>query len=74
MTVPAYLQNQGVTEAEYVEGEVGDIRGQGGLGAIGIIVIYIATVVRGGKDRIQAEKRARITRAEKAKAKAEAGA
>lgn len=74
VTVPPYLQNQGVTEAEYVEGEVGDIRGQGGLGAIGIIVIYIATVVRGGKDRIQAEKRARITRAEKAKAKAEAGA
>ena len=74
VTVPQYLQNQGVTPQEYVENEVGDIRGQGALGAIGIIVIYIATVVRGGKDRVQAEKQARAARAAKAKAKAEAGA
>ena len=51
-----------------------DIRGQGALGAIGLIVIYIATVVRGGKDRVQAEREARAARAAKAKAKAEASA
>ena len=74
VTVPPYLQDQGVTPAEYVENEIGDIRGQGALGAIGLIVIYIATVVRGGKDRVHAEREARAARAAKAKAKAEASA
>ena len=71
VTVPPYLANQGVTPAEYVESQVGDVRGQGAIGAIAVIVIYIATVVRGGRDRIEAQKRSEAAKAEKARAKAE---
>ncbi len=71
VTVPPYLENQGVTEAEYVDGQVGDVRGQGALGAIAVIVIYIATVVRGGRDRIEALRRSQAAKAEKAKGRAE---
>ena len=71
VTVPPYLANQGVTPAEYVESQVGDVRGQGAIGAIAVIVIYIATVVRGGRDRIEAQKRSEAAKAEKARGRRE---
>jgi hypothetical protein len=72
VTVPPYLVNQGVTPAEYVSDQVGDVRGQGAIGAIAVIVIYVATVVRGGRDRIEAARRAEAAKAAKADAKAKA--
>jgi hypothetical protein len=66
--VPPYLADQGTTPEEYVQDETKDVRTQGAVGALALVVVYVATVVRGSRDRLaaMAEKRTR--------AKTEAGA
>jgi hypothetical protein len=52
--VPPYLAEQGMTPQEYVEGEAKDVRTQGAVGALALVVVYVATVVRGGRERLAA--------------------
>ena len=54
VTVPPYLAQNGVTEQEYVKSQTGDVKTQGALGAIVLLVVYGATVVRGSRDRLKA--------------------
>jgi hypothetical protein len=49
--VPDYLAEGGTTTAEYVADEVRGIRRQGALGAIAVVGLYAATVLRGGRPR-----------------------
>jgi len=49
--VPTYLEEKGTTPEEYIESETGDVRGQGALGSIAVLVIYVATVLRGSRTR-----------------------
>lgn len=51
--VPPYLAEQGTTQAEYVESQTKDVRQQGAIGAIALAVVYFATVVRGGRARLE---------------------
>lgn len=51
VNVPRYLEEQGVTPEEYIEDQAGDVRSQGGLGAVAAIVVYAGTVLRGGSRR-----------------------
>jgi hypothetical protein len=51
--VPPYLAEQGTTQAEYVAMQTKDVRQQGAIGAIALAVVYFATVVRGGKARLE---------------------
>jgi hypothetical protein len=51
--VPPYLAEKGTTPAEYVRSETDDVRSQGALGAIALLVVYVATVVRGSRARLQ---------------------
>jgi hypothetical protein len=51
VNVPRYLEEQGVTPEQFIEDETNDVRAQGGLGAIVAIVVYAATVLRGGSRR-----------------------
>jgi hypothetical protein len=51
--VPPYLAERGTTPQEYVESETKDVRAQGAIGAIALIAIYLATVVRGSRDRLK---------------------
>jgi hypothetical protein len=47
--VPPYLEARDVTPAEYVESQAKDVRSQGALGAIILVVLYGATVLRGSR-------------------------
>ena len=49
--VPTYLADNGTTPAEYIHDETDDIRMQGALGSIAVIVVYAATVLRGTRAR-----------------------
>jgi hypothetical protein len=51
VNVPNHLEEQGVTEAEHIEDETDDVRAQGALGAIAVIIVYAATVLRGSRAR-----------------------
>jgi hypothetical protein len=53
VVVPPYLAEKGMTEAEYVASETKDVRAQGALGAIALAIVYVATVVRGSKARLE---------------------
>jgi hypothetical protein len=54
--VPTYLSEQGKTPAQYVHDETGNIRLQGALGSIAVLVVYVATVLRGARARPRAAK------------------
>jgi hypothetical protein len=45
--VPPFLEAKGTTPAEYVESQASDVRSQGAIGAIILIVVYGVTVLRG---------------------------
>lgn len=60
--VPPYLAESGTTPAEFVRSETNDVRSQGALGAIALIVVYLATVVRGSRARLQAAATKRATK------------
>jgi hypothetical protein len=47
--VPPYLEARDVTPAEYVESQANDVRSQGALGAIILVVLYGITVLRGSR-------------------------
>jgi hypothetical protein len=49
--VPPYLAENGTTPEQYIHNEAGDIRMQGALGSIAVIVVYAATVLRGSRAR-----------------------
>ena len=49
--VPTYLEEKGTTPEEYIQSETGDVRAQGALGSIAVLVIYVATVLRGSRTR-----------------------
>jgi hypothetical protein len=49
--VPAFEEAQGVTPQEWVEKETSDVRTQGAVGAIVLLIIYVATVLRGSRAR-----------------------
>jgi hypothetical protein len=49
--VPAFEEARGTTPQEWVEKETGDVRSQGAVGAIVLIIIYTATVLRGSRSR-----------------------
>ena len=51
VNVPRYLEEQGVTPQEYVEDQTGEVRAQGSLGAVAVIFVYAATVLRAGSRR-----------------------
>lgn len=51
VNVPTYLEEKGVRPEQYIHDETGDVRGQGAIGAIAMMVVYIATVVRGSRAR-----------------------
>lgn len=53
--VPPYLAENGTTPAEYVRSETNDVRSQGALGAIALMVVYIATVLRGSRARLESD-------------------
>jgi hypothetical protein len=53
--VPAFEEAQGTTPQEWVEKETGDVRSQGAVGAIVLVVIYVATVLRGSRPRRQSQ-------------------
>lgn len=53
VTVPPYLAEQGMTPEEYVASETKDVRTQGAIGALALALVYGATVVRGGRARIE---------------------
>jgi hypothetical protein len=55
--VPPYLEAKDTTPAEYVESQANDVRSQGALGAIIVVVLYGMTVLRGSrKARTEAAK------------------
>jgi hypothetical protein len=58
--LPPYQEAQGVTAAEFVDSEAGDVRFQGGLGALILVAVYFFTVVRrsGGRFGTQPKTRA----------------
>lgn len=47
--VPDYYEAQGLSERDFVESETGDVRSQGGLGALGVGAIYAVLVLRGSR-------------------------
>jgi hypothetical protein len=47
--VPTYYEARGLTEQDFVESETGDVRSQGGIGAIGLGAIYGVLVLRGSR-------------------------
>jgi hypothetical protein len=47
--VPPYLEARDVTPAEYVESKASDVRSQGALGAIIVVILYGITVLRGSR-------------------------
>jgi hypothetical protein len=47
--VPDYYEAKGLDERDFVESETGDVRSQGGIGAIGLGVIYAVLVLRGSR-------------------------
>jgi hypothetical protein len=47
--VPAFEEARGTTPAEWVEKQTGDVRTQGAVGAIVLIIVYAATVLRGSR-------------------------
>jgi hypothetical protein len=47
--VPPYLEARDVTPAEYIESKANDVRSQGALGAIIVVVLYGITVIRGSR-------------------------
>ena len=49
VAVPTYLEENGTTPEQYVEDQVGDVRSQGAIGAVAVIVVYVATVLRGSR-------------------------
>jgi hypothetical protein len=49
--VPEFLEQQGTTPQEYVDNEAGEVRSQGAIGAIVMIVVYAGTVIRGSRPR-----------------------
>lgn len=49
--VPDYRAEAGTTEAELVREETRDVRLQGGAGALALVVLYLATVLRGSRTR-----------------------
>lgn len=62
--VPPYLAESGTTPAEYVASQAADVRSQGALGAIALVVVYVATVVRGSRarlERLSAKQQAKTT-------------
>ncbi len=69
--VPPYLAEQGTTPEEYVESETKDVRVQGTIGALALVVVYVATVVRGSRDRLA---RMAASREAQPKSRAEANA
>ena len=54
--VPTYLAENGKTPEQYIHDQAGDIRMQGALGSIGVLVVYAATVLRGSSTRFRAAK------------------
>jgi hypothetical protein len=68
--VPPYLEEQGTTPQKFVRGETDDVRSQGGLGALAMIVVYVATVVRGSRERLARMAAKRGSAQEQAGAKA----
>jgi hypothetical protein len=50
--LPPYQEAQGVTPIEYVESRSGDVRFQGGLGALILVAAYFFTVVRRSGGRL----------------------
>ena len=63
--VPSYYEARGLTEQDFVESETGDVRSQGGIGAIGLGAIYAVLVLRGSR---RPTKRPATTEGAKAKA------
>jgi hypothetical protein len=61
--VPEFLEQQGTTPEEYVDGEAGDVRSQGAIGAIALIVVYAGTVIRGSRQRSKASGTAKQAKA-----------
>jgi hypothetical protein len=51
VNVPTYLEEKGVRPEEYIRSETDDVRGQGALGAIAMMIVYVATVLRGSRTR-----------------------
>ena len=49
--VPAFEEAQGVTPEEWVQKETSDVSTQGGVGAIVLVVVYVATVLRGSRSQ-----------------------
>ncbi|MCL4290426.1 MAG: hypothetical protein KJ051_09155 [Thermoleophilia bacterium] len=49
--VPPYQADRGVTEEEYIESQISDVRSQGALGSVAAVVVYGATVLRGSRSR-----------------------
>lgn len=47
--VPPYYEAKGLDEIDYVESQTGDIRTQGGLGALIALGVYAYCVLRGGR-------------------------
>jgi hypothetical protein len=47
--VPPYLEARDVTPEEYVESRANDVRSQGALGAIIVVIVYGVTVLRGSR-------------------------
>jgi hypothetical protein len=47
--VPAFEEAQGTTPEEWVEHQTSDVRTQGAVGALVLVIIYTATVLRGSR-------------------------